>query len=150
MSEAERTRNRFAPALLLLPAFHPLAQQAQQALAGPEACSSSRGASPGGLFEALLLEQPGGGTEAGDGGEAAAVATAGAGTPGLGAPPAGQAEGGSIMSLLLPGQRAAAGGDAPGVLCLALDIAGQAVPPFSPGLLPGALLCRLPGAQAHR
>lgn len=102
LSEEERSRNEFGPALLLLSAeCHPLAPR--------------------------LIHRLGGGS----GGAAAE----GAGKQGP-AP-----TGASILSLLPGG----AGGDAQlpwaeqagAVLVLPLDLAGQEVPPFSAGLLPG-------------
>lgn len=140
LSDAERARNAFAPALLLLPAHHPLAQQAQQ-ITTRAGTTGGQGAGCSSLFQAAQGEQRAQGEEAGAAGRRA-VAPAAADSTGGGAPPAAPAEGSSILSLLLPAQQGAAGGDSPGVLCLPLDIAGQEVPPFSPGLLPGALqLC---------
>ncbi|KAL4444979.1 hypothetical protein ABPG77_004029 [Micractinium sp. CCAP 211/92] len=132
LSDAERARNCFAPALLLLPACHPLAQQAQQALSASSAGSvgSGRGTQCKELLQAPLGEQ--------QADQPALEPAAENSIQECLALPAEPAEGCSILSLLLPAhQQATTCGNAPGVLCLAVDIAGQEVPPFSPGLLPG-------------
>lgn len=77
-----------------------------------------------------LLGGPPVAAEAAAAGPAAACSTTGGRAP----------SGGSILSLLLaPQAPVPASDDGAGVLCLPIDLSGQDTPPFTPGLLPGAV-----------
>ena len=144
LTEEERRRNDFAPALLLLPEGHPLAPRLRQRMGAGGASSSttttttsSNSADAGGdrcertAASAAAPEsaQEGAGTAAVEVEDAADVAAASCA---------------SILSLLLPPAAAHGGGSSSqpaaqmaGVLCAPLDLAGQDTPPFAAGLLPG-------------
>ncbi|KAI7846087.1 hypothetical protein COHA_000453 [Chlorella ohadii] len=134
LSEEERRRNQFAPALLLLPEGHPLALHLLQRVDR----GNSSGSSGGG----------GGGAEREAAGAAACEAAQGEGDTGAAAAedaPDAAAGCASILSLLLPSSAAEGddsgsqrAGQMAGVLCWPLDLAGQDTPAFAAGLLPGA------------
>lgn len=152
-SQEERARNVFAPALLFLPAFHPLAPAALAAAKGSSSGGSGSG-NGGGSGLAMTGQDPDAWGQEEEAKEAAAILIAAGAAGAEGVAPGSftveVAEGGSILSLLLRQQAPAAaggGGSTSGscrdaelqaVLCLPLDLAGQDTPPFSAGLLPGA------------
>lgn len=140
LSDEERRRNAFTPALLLLAADHPLAPR----LLGPppagppgsEQAEPAALAEPSSWADQVLADEAESAAEAAS---AAEQASAGEAAPADEPAP----DGASVLSLLLPpgpeGHALAA--DRPGVLCLPLDLAGQDTPPFSAGLLPGGVAC---------
>lgn len=139
LSEEERRRNEFAPALLLLPEGHPLAPHLMQRVGRRRSSSSSDSRSNSG--------SGGGGAERGAAGEAVCEAASVEGDTEAAVDedaPDAAAGCASILSLLLP-PSAAEGGDSgsqragqmAGVLCWPLDLAGQDTPAFAAGLLPG-------------
>ena len=111
LTDEERARNEFRPAVLLASAEHPLAPR---------------------LLAALSGEQPPPAAAAGDAAEAPAE-------PWRGDPGDAAADCASIVSLLLPPAVGGSAGERQGVLSLPLDLAGADTPAFSAGLLPGAL-----------
>ena len=127
LTDEERHRNEFAPALLLLPEGHSLASRLLQRMGGSGSGGSSSSGGDSGW------EMP-----------AATTAHEAAQEDGSAAAPAAEDAGASILSLLLP-RSAADGGSSSsqpaaqmaGVVCWPLDLAGQDTPAFSAGLLPG-------------
>lgn len=129
LTDEERHRNEFAPALLLLPEGHPLASRLLQRMGSSGSGSSSIGGESDRQMPAATATREAAQEEGGT--EAPAAEDAGV-------------SGASILSLLLP-RSAADGGSSSsqpaaqmaGVLCWPLDLAGQDTPAFSAGLLPG-------------